>query len=110
MACDTVRKKNQTIAQRGAEVNAALRRLEGYLAAGKVTIRIGPTGAVVFVGWNDRDGLSDACTYRLLQFQGSWQFRQQLARAEAMSGRHVNERAILAGHHSHDGGKTWGSH
>lgn len=108
MACDTTTRQGQSLAQRNAEVTAALRRLESYLQAGRVTVRVGPTGAVAFVGWTDRDGLSDACTYRVLQFQGSFALRTAVARAEAMAGRKVDQRAILAGHHSHDGGNTWG--
>jgi hypothetical protein len=108
MACDTVRRPNQTLQDRIAEVDRALKRLETSLTSGRVTVKVGPTGAVVIVGWADRDGITDACAYRSLTFQRSWALRQAVARAEALGGRKVNERAVLAGHHSHDGGKTWG--
>ena len=108
MACDTVRSVGQSLAAREAEVKGALRRLEQALAAGQARVVVGPTGAVAFQAWADRAGLSDACAYRVLTVEGSWILRQAVARAEAMGGRKVNTQAVAAGHHSHDGGRTWG--
>jgi hypothetical protein len=106
MPCDSSLAEGQTLVQRMSEVERALKRLEGYLSTGKVTVKIGPTGSIAFAGWADRDRLSDTCAYRALSLQSSWALRQQVARAEAMSGRKVNAQAVAAGVHSHDG-KTW---
>lgn len=110
MACDTYRRPQQTLAERNAEIARALKRLEQQLLARAVKIAISAQGAIAFAGWGDgeRAGLSDACTYRLLQVQGSYALREAIAKAEAMQGRKVNARAIAAGVHSHDGGNTWG--
>lgn len=110
MACDTVLKPGQTLALRMAEVKRALDRLKRYLSTGSVKVQIGPNGAITFAGFSDRDGLSDACIYRSLTAENSWELRQAVARAEAQSGRKVNARAIAAGFHSHDGGKSWDRH
>lgn len=108
MACETILRPNQTLAQRMDEAKRALERLERYLQTGSVRVVIGPTGAVAFSGWKDRDDVSDVCAYRTLAAQNSWALRQAVARAEAQQGRKVNPRAIAAGHHSHDGGRTFG--
>jgi hypothetical protein len=110
MACDTMRKPNQTIAQRATEVEKALRKLKADLLSGRVQVKIAPNGAITFANWGEREGLTDACAYRVLTFQNSGELRSAIARAEAMSGRKVNPRAIAAGHHSHDGGRTWDKH
>jgi translation initiation factor 2B subunit (eIF-2B alpha/beta/delta family) len=110
MPCDTVfqKQKGQTKPQREAQVKEALRRLEEQLRGGRVTAVVGPNGALAFKGWRDRDGLSDACAYRLLASKNSADLRRAVARAEVQSGKRVNERAISAGWHSHDDGETWG--
>jgi hypothetical protein len=109
MACESMRKPNQTKEQRQAEVKAALKTLELKLQTGKVTITIGPQGAVLFTSWSpvERADLTDACAYRTLQSQGSWALKQAVMQAEARSGRKVNAAAVAGGVHSHDGGKTW---
>lgn len=107
MPCDTRLREGQTLTQRAAQVESALTRLKRYLTTGSVRIQIGPTGAVSFTNWNDRDDLSDVCAFRSLQAAGSWELRQAVARAEVAQGRKVNPRAVAAGEHSHDGGKTW---
>jgi len=107
MPCDTVLRPNQTLAARVSQIDAALKRLESSLQAGKVAIGIAPNGAIVFKGWADRDDVTDVCAYRTLTAGNSWALRQAVARAEAMQGRKVNALAVAAGHHSHDGGKTW---
>lgn len=108
MACETILRAGQSLQQRMDEAKAALQRLERYLQSGSVKVVIGPTGAVAFSGWKDRDDLSDVCAYRTLAATNSWALRQAVARAEATQGRKVNPRAIAAGHHSHDGGRTFG--
>jgi len=110
MPCDTRLTPGQTLAQRMKEVESSLKRLELALGAGQVRINIAPNGAVAFVGWVDRASITDVCAYRTLAAQNSWALRQAVARAEALGGRKVNAAAVAAGHHSHDGGKTWSRH
>ncbi len=110
MACLGALQPNQTLVQRNAQVSAALNRLEQYIQAGTVRIGISPKGAIVFQGWNDRDGITDVCAFRSLTATNSWVMRQAVLRAEGMSGRKINPQAIAEGQHSHDGGKTWGKH
>jgi hypothetical protein len=110
MACDQTLSLGQSLEERIAEVSWALRQLKAQLQAGVVKIGIGANGAVTFAGWQDRRGLSDACTYRVLSAENSWELRQAVARAEATTGRKVNARAVAMGTHSHDGGKTWERH
>jgi len=110
MSCMSMRRPGQSIAQRQAAVKAALKKLEAKLQAGRVGVVISPQGAIAFQGWTveDREDLTDACTYTTLQAEGSWAFKCALARAEALSGRKVNVSLVMSGHHSHDGGKTYG--
>ncbi len=110
MACETMRTPGQTLAERMEQVKRALQRLEQSIQGGRVKVGIGPNGAIVLQGWTDRDGVTDACAYRSLTANNSWAMRQAVQRAEAMSGRKVNARAVAEGHHSHDGGKTWERH
>lgn len=109
MPCDTILRQGVTLEQRVKAIDLALKRLEQYLQTGKATIAIAPNGAIAFKGWQgtERDDVTDVCAYRTLASQNSWALRQAVARAEAMQGRKVNERAIAAGVHSHDGGTTW---
>ena len=109
MPCDTVRRVGQTLEQRVKAIDVALKRLEQYLTTGKVSITIGTTGAIAFKGWTgaERDDITDVCAYRTLTAASSWALKQAVARAEALSGRKVNAKAVAAGVHSHDGGKTW---
>lgn len=111
MPCDTTsRYDEQPTAEREDEVNEALERLEKALTMGEVTVRLSPEGSVAFNGWDaaNRRGLSDLCAYRRLSSRGSSSLRFATARAEALAGRSVDENAVAAGVHSHDGGKTWG--
>jgi hypothetical protein len=110
MPCDTILKREQTLAERIQEVKKSLSRLERYLQVGQVRVQIGPQGAVVFVGWKDNDGVTDVCAYRTLSAQNSFALRRAVARAEALSGKKVNLQAVAAGYHSHDGGGSWSKH
>lgn len=94
-----------------AESKKKIKKLGELLAKGQVTVEISPQGAIAFKGWKaeDRGFWSDVCAYRTLRLENPFALRQAIARAEAISGRKVNEQAIAAGVHSHDGGKTWGS-
>lgn len=110
MACDTRIPQGVTKAQRLAQIKVAVARLEAALAAGTATVNIGPLGSIVFNGWNNRDGVADACAFHALSVKGSFALKRSLATAEARSGRKVNAAAIAAGIHSHDGGSTWSTH
>ena len=112
MPCESMQKPGQTVASRKAEVEVARARLEASLQSGRVAVGISPQGAVVFKSWNavERDGVTDVCAYRTLTGKNSWPLRQAIARAEMASGRKVNAQAVAAGLHSHDGGKSWGTH
>lgn len=109
MPCDTVLRSGQTLETRVKAIDAALKRLEQYLLTGKASITIAANGAIAFKGWQpaDRDDVTDVCAYRTLAAGNSWALRQAVAKAEALQGRRVNPKAIIGGHHSHDGGKTW---
>lgn len=110
MACESITRQGQSLADRMEEVRKALARLNSALASGAVKVVIAPNGAIAFAGWAERDGVSDACAYRTLTAESSAALRLAIARAEGLSGRKVNARAVAAGHHSHDGGRTWGHH
>jgi hypothetical protein len=108
MPCETY----NSSPQRKATVKSAIERLAAALAAGTVTVAIGPQGAIAFKGWAglDRVGVADVCAYRRLVAENSPALRRAVARAEVMSGRKVDAQAIAAGMHSHDDGRTWGAH
>ena len=112
MPCDTKLREGETQETRSARAQASATRLEAALAAGRARVTIGPNGAIAFTGWPDeeRDGVADVCMYRRLTAKGSFALRTAIHRAEAASGRKLNPQAIAAGSHSHDGGKTWGTH
>lgn len=110
MACDTRLKPAQTAQERAKEVQEAIVRLQVALASGRaraVVDRV--TGALAFAGWEgaSRDGVSDECVFRLAQKSGNTALLTAIAVAEQIAGRPVNKQAVYAGHHSHDGGKTW---
>lgn len=110
MSCMSMVKDGQTLAQRMAETEKSLKRLEQSIQAGKVKIGIGQNGAITFAGWNDRDSISDVCAFRSMTATNSWVLRQAVLKAEGMSGRKVNVKAIATGVHSHDSGHTWEKH
>jgi hypothetical protein len=107
MPCDTVKKQGQTLSQRVTEVKKRVTLVDKLIAARKVTMKVGPQGAVTFTGISesDRDGMTDACIYRMLTRTGSAATKMLIARAE--QGRSVNRSVVAAGVHSHDGGQTW---
>ncbi len=109
MPCDTVLRPGVSLEQRVKAIDLSLKRLEQFLTTGKASIKISPTGAIAFVGWQgaDRDDVTDVCAYRTLTAANSWALRQAVAKAEAMQGRKVNPKAVIGGQHSHDGGKSW---
>lgn len=108
MPCDTRIPAGMTAAQRAEQIRKTLERLDGELASGSVKLKVGPSGAVYFEGWNeaDRNGVNDACAFRALQQSNSFALRRAMATCEA-GGRKINLNAINSGVHSHDGGHTW---
>lgn len=112
MPCDTRLKTGQTIKQRAEEVRAVVAKVISGLVNGRIKPKIGPTGAVAFVGLTDeeRDGVTDNCAFRRVMATGSPLAKAAIARAEQLAGRSVNKEAIAHGHHSHDGGVTWHHH
>jgi len=107
MACDFRIPAGMTPVTRKKQIDSAIDRLNKALAAGEVKVKVGSTGAVVFTGTWQRDGISDTCAYRKLLVAGSSALRMAVARAEAMAGRKVDPKMIAAGVHSHDQGGTW---
>jgi hypothetical protein len=107
MACDFRIPAGMTPALRKTQIEQAMDRLTKALEAGTVKVKVGPTGALAFVGTWQRDGISDTCAYRKLLAASSPALRLALARGEAMAGRKVDPRMIAAGEHSHDNGHTW---
>lgn len=109
MPCYSIRRRGQTDVQRRAEVKKAVVTIDQLLAKKLVQVKIGPQGAIAFLGIpnNVRDDLTDECVYRELQSMGSAAARIALERAEMMAGRKASPAAIQAGIHSHDGGQTW---
>lgn len=109
MPCDTRLKPRQTVAQRVTEVRKAQQRIEKLLASRRVTAKVGPQGAVAFLGLSEdeRDGLTDACIYRHVMLKGSAAAKLALMKAEQQAGRSVDRRVVSQGVHSHDGGQSW---
>jgi hypothetical protein len=112
MVCETRLKPRQTLQQRAEEVRKMVANLDRRLISGQVKAVVGPQGAIAFQGLMDseRDGVTDACAYRRLMVSGSAQAKLAIMRAEQLAGRSVNRQALAHGHHSHDGGATWGTH
>jgi hypothetical protein len=84
-------------------------KLSEGLASGKIKPRVGPQGAIAFIGLTDeeRDGVTDACAYRRIMVSGSSLARLSIARAEQLAGRTVDRSVVAQGTLSHDGGTTW---
>lgn len=112
MPCDTVlRRRNQTLSERKAEVKKAVDSLDRQLLKKKVKPVVGPQGAITFQGWKeeDKEGVSDACAYRRIMATGSSLAKAEISRAEQLAGRAVDKKILTTGLHSHDGGDTWGT-
>ena len=109
MPCDTRLKPRQTIRQRIDEVKKVVAKLDSRLVNGRVKVKIAPNGAIAFDGLTDeeRDGVTDACAYRMLQVSGSALALAKIEQAEMLAGRSVDRTVVNSGFHSHDGGKTW---
>lgn len=111
MACETMKPK-LTREERIAEINKAIASLNAKLMKRTVKPVVGPQGAITFKGWDDvdRNGIVDACAYRLIMKRGSALAIAEIEKAQQLAGRAVSKQALAAGVHSHDGGVTWGKH
>jgi hypothetical protein len=115
MACETMTRKGQSIQDRADEIRRLTEKLSSDLASGRVKPKVGPQGAIVFVGLSDEDrrGVTDSCIYRRLMAKGSALARQAIARAEQLAGRTVDRRVLAQGAHGHSdgrGGIVWHDH
>lgn len=110
MACETYNRRNVSRAQRALDIRASKTRFNEGLISGKVKPVIDKkTGAIAFTGITNeqRDDVSDACVYRHVMSNGSQLAKLAIMKAEQEAGRKVDAGTAV---HSHDGGKTWGSH
>ena len=109
MPCDTVRKPQQTLAERKAEVRKRMLAIDKLIATGKIKVKVGKQGAVAFTNLADadRDGITDACIYRMVMLSGSAAAKLAILKAEQAAGVSVNKKVVARGIHSHDGGATW---
>lgn len=114
MVCETRLRGRQTLTERKSEVKRAVEGLNSLLAVGRVKAKVGPQGAITFEGWNvnERDGVSDACAYRMLMSSATTSSltKMKIQQAEVLAGKTVNRQVIGQGVHSHDGGASWSSH
>lgn len=112
MVCDTQTLPGQTLSQRKDEVRRATEALSKGLAAGRIKVKLGPQGAVVFEGLSasERSRVSDGCLLRRVLVEGSALAKAKIAQAEQLAGRSINKQAVAQGVHSHDGGKSWHKH
>ena len=110
MACETMRKRGQSLSQRITEVQKVVALVNAGLVSGRIRAKVGPQGAIVFDGLtqSERDDVTDACIYRRIVGAGGTALaRAALQRAEMLAGRAVNPTTVAQGVHSHDGGVTW---
>lgn len=111
MACDTWRaSQQQTLTERKEEIKSVIDKVAQEIVKGRVVPKVGAQGAITFAGLDavmDRRGVRDACVYRRIMSTGSAMAKQQLARAEQLAGRRVDQKQVAGGAHSHDGGRTW---
>ena len=110
MPCDSVRTSpEQTLAQRAAEIRKAGLAIDALVAGGRVKVKVGPQGAITFVGIPDdtRAGITDACVYRRIMTSGTTGAKLAIAKAERLAGRAVDKKVVGIGVHSHDGGRSW---
>lgn len=112
MPCDTKLLAGQSITDRKAEVEAAIKALSAGLITGKIKTVVSKEGAVAFAGFDDkaRNRVTDACAYRILMIKGSAVAKAKIMLAQQMSGYTVNRQVIGQGVHSHDGGLSWHDH
>lgn len=106
MPCDTRLRQGQSISSRKAEVRKVVDTLSRKLATGSAKAKLSPKGGIAFEGLteSERDGVTDACAYRMVMVHGSALAKMAISKAEFISGRKV---VAHGGEHSHDGGNTW---
>lgn len=110
MACDTRRSnERQTLQERIAEIKETISFFDELIRKRKITIKVGPQGAISFTGITDseRRGITDGCIYRRIMATGTALARAEIAKAEQLAGRSVDKSVIAQGVHSHDGGHSW---
>lgn len=109
MPCDGSLWGDQTVTQRKEEVRKKTTVVDKLIAAGKVKVKVGPQGAVTFIGIPDSDRvrMTDGCIYRMLSRTGSVATRLAIQKAEQIAGRAIDRKVVAQGLHSHDGGSTW---
>jgi hypothetical protein len=110
MPCFTKLRSGQNISDRKLEIRKAIEKLSYALARGQVKAFVGPQGAIAFQGWDERgrDGVTDACGYRMIMATGSALARAAIEKAETMAGRGVDRKVIGQGGHYH--GSTFHAH
>lgn len=110
MPCDTVPRRNQSLQERKEDVRKTVQQLAEGLASGRLKVKVGPQGAVAFLGLTEteRNGVTDACAYRRVMAEGSALAKMAIMRAEQLAGRSVDRQVVGQGIHSHDG-ETWHS-
>lgn len=97
--------------QRKAEVRQTVVDINSLISSGRVRVVVDKrTGAIAFQGFDEnlRNGVTDACVYRMLMQTGSSITKMKIAAAEQLAGRAVSKEALAAGIHSHDGGQSFG--
>ena len=107
MPCDTRMLPQQTLTQRKEEIKSTVEKLAAKLVSGQVKAKVGPQGAITFIGWTENNRVTDACAYRRIMSTGTASAKLAIMKAEQLAGVKVNKQAVAHGHHSHDGGKTW---
>ncbi|WP_024516979.1 hypothetical protein [Bradyrhizobium sp. Tv2a-2] len=113
MPCDSKPfRPQQTLAERKEEVRRTVEKFARGLADGTVKAVVGPQGAIAFTGVpnSERNGVTDSCVYRRLLATGSAMARQQIARAEQLAGRRVDQKVVAGGTHGHfdsNGNVSW---
>lgn len=109
MPCDTQLLPQQTMSQRMAEIRDYTTKIDTLIAQGRVKIKVGPQGAVVFVDLQtaDRGRMTDGCIYRRLIATGSVKTKLAIQRAEQIAGVQINKQIVAQGIHSHNGGASW---
>ena len=107
MVCDTKLRQGQTITERKSEIMKVIETVVKGLLNGRIKAKVSAKGGFALEGLTaaERNDVTDACVYRRLMATGSPLVKQQLAKAEMFAGKKVQIHG--AGHHSHDGGKTW---
>ena len=89
MPCDTKLKRNQTIQQRNTEVKEIAAFTDELIRKNRLKVLVDKrTGAIAFDGMTDseKDGCTDACTYRLIMATGTALAKTAIARAETGRG------------------------